>query len=148
MKSQARKKDRHSITRFQVMAILQAARAATLGFDFAEAKSWGLNRALFYAAAKREWKRAKARGAKRPTIAEYEACKTHHDPVYVLGGEKSFRARDFSEGLRFKFGAEIQEPKDFDNLVKSKLGESWGKVWNEAITLIRNSHRRDLDIQS
>src|SRR5689334_20610316 len=44
---------RHSISRFHVMAVLQAARAIALGLDPDESKSWGLNRALFYAAAKK-----------------------------------------------------------------------------------------------
>ena len=42
---------KHRISRFQIMAILQAARAQELGLRVEEAKSWGLNRALFYAAA-------------------------------------------------------------------------------------------------
>jgi hypothetical protein len=41
------------IGRFQVMAILQAARAEALGLPEDSAYSWGLNRAIFYAAAKR-----------------------------------------------------------------------------------------------
>ena len=44
------------VGRFQVMAILQAARAMELGFSETRAKSWGLNRAIFYAAAKRGFK--------------------------------------------------------------------------------------------
>src|SRR5579883_2904365 len=41
------------VGRFQVMALLQAARAQVLGYPLDEAKSFGLNRAIFYAAAKR-----------------------------------------------------------------------------------------------
>jgi hypothetical protein len=44
------------VGRFQVMAILQAARAKVLGYSLNEAKSFGLNRAIFYAAAKRGFK--------------------------------------------------------------------------------------------
>jgi len=39
--------------RFQVMATLQAARAFLLGLILELAKSWGLNRVIFCAAAKR-----------------------------------------------------------------------------------------------
>jgi len=39
--------------RLQVMATLQAARAFLLGLPLESAKSWGLNRAIFYAEAKR-----------------------------------------------------------------------------------------------
>src|SRR3989442_12894480 len=41
------------VGRFQVMAPLQAARAKTLGLPTASAKSWGLKRAIYYAAANR-----------------------------------------------------------------------------------------------
>ncbi len=44
------------IGRFQVMALLQAARAHVLGYPLDEAKSFGLNRAIFYAAAKKGFK--------------------------------------------------------------------------------------------
>lgn len=130
------------------MAVLQAARARALGLDPDEAKSWGLNRALFYAAAKHAWQRAKAAGVKRPIISEFETSRKHHDPVYVLGGEKAFRARDYSEGLRFKFGDEVQTPEDFDQQIKRRFGTDWDEAWAEAVSIIRSTQRRDLDIQS
>jgi hypothetical protein len=45
------------VGRFQVMALLQAARAKVLGYPLDEAQSFGLNRAIFYAAAKRGFMR-------------------------------------------------------------------------------------------
>ena len=45
-----------AVGRFQVMAMLQAARAFELGLPLESAHSWGLNRAIFYAAAKRGFK--------------------------------------------------------------------------------------------
>ncbi len=44
------------VGRFQVMALLQAARATALEYPLDEAESFGLNRAIFYAAAKRGFK--------------------------------------------------------------------------------------------
>lgn len=44
------------VGRFQVMATLQAARAFVLGMAIDSARSFGLNRAIFYAAAKRGFK--------------------------------------------------------------------------------------------
>lgn len=139
---------RHSISRFHVMAVLQAARAMALGLDRDESKSWGLNRALFYAAAKRGWHQAKEKGSRYPIILEFEHSKKSHDPSYTLGGEKAFRARDFSQGLRFKFGKTIQFPEQFDTYIKDKFGGDWMTVWNEAIQIIQKSDRRDLDIRS
>jgi hypothetical protein len=138
----------HRITRFQVMAVLQAARARALGLSAPEAKSWGLNRALFYAAAKRGWQEAKARGSRRPVITEFESSRAHHDPTYTLGGEKAFRARKYPSGLRFKFGDEVQEPQDFDHQIKRRFGADWEAAWKEAVAIIKAADRRDLDIQS
>lgn len=53
------------VGRFQVMALLQAARATVLGYSQDEAESFGLNRAIFYAAAKRAFMGNPAR--KEPT---------------------------------------------------------------------------------
>jgi hypothetical protein len=41
------------VGRFQVMALLQAARAKALGYLLGEAESFGLTRAIFYAAVKK-----------------------------------------------------------------------------------------------
>ncbi|PIV54824.1 MAG: hypothetical protein COS15_04915, partial [Caldiserica bacterium CG02_land_8_20_14_3_00_36_38] len=54
-----------AVGRFQVMATLQAARAYILGKPLNSAKSFGLNRAIFYAAAKKGFKVMK--GAKTPS---------------------------------------------------------------------------------
>ncbi|MEO5968581.1 MAG: hypothetical protein ABIQ95_01535 [Bdellovibrionia bacterium] len=137
-----------SVTRFQVMAMLQTARAQALGLQLKEAKSWGLNRALFYAAAKSAWAKAKSIGAKRPVITEFETSRLRHDPVYVLGGEKAFRARNYTAGLRFKFGHQVQTPEDFDRQVKERLGPNWRRAWLDAVRIIRSVDQRDLDIQS
>src|SRR2546428_13099724 len=50
------------INRFCVMATLQAARAYLLGLRMDEAYSWGLNRSIFYAAAKRGFKGVPQKG--------------------------------------------------------------------------------------
>jgi len=135
------------IRRFDVMVVLQAARAMEFGLTLDEAKSWGLNRALFYAAAKRGWENAKAIGVKRPVLVEIEENKEHHDPAYVLGGEKAYRSRDMKQGLRFKFGGKVQTPQQFDRQIKTRFSD-WRTVWAEAVEIIRSAPRRDLDIQS
>jgi hypothetical protein len=52
-----------AVGRFQVMAVLQAARAYTLGLPLESAYSWGLTRAIFFAAAKRGFKGGGAGGS-------------------------------------------------------------------------------------
>jgi hypothetical protein len=135
-----------ALSRFQVMATLQAARAVALGLTLDEAKSWGLNRALFYAAAKNAWANAKAIGARYPVIPEFEEARQQRAPVYVLGGEKAFRARDYRQGLRFKFGDRVQTPEEFDRKIIARFPD-WERAWGEALQIIDSADRRDLDIQ-
>ena len=52
-----------AVGRFQVMTLLQAARAHVLGLPLESAYSWGLNRAIFIAAAKRGFKGGSASGS-------------------------------------------------------------------------------------
>ena len=49
------------VTRFVVMAMLQAARAESLGLPHDSALSWGLNRAIFFAAAKQGFREASSK---------------------------------------------------------------------------------------
>jgi hypothetical protein len=133
------------VTRFQVMATLQAARARALGLEPEEAKSWGLNRALFYAAAKRGWANARALGAKRPIIGEFEQARRHGDEVFYLGNEKAFV--DPGRDLRFKFGDEVQHAEDFDRQVIRRF-DNWQEAWSEAVGIIRSADPRDLESQS
>jgi hypothetical protein len=135
------------ITRFQVMATLQAARARYFGLDSDEAKSWGLNRALFYAAAKNRWAEAKAIGAKHPVIPEFEAARQHHELEYQLGGEKAFVCRGPRIGLRFRFGQKTQLPRDFDHQIKNRF-ENWDEAWAEAVAIIKSADPIDLQSQS
>lgn len=118
------------------MAMLQAARAETLGLTEPEAKSWGLNRAHFYAAAKRSGQNAKAFGTKN-----------QNDPVYVLGGERAFRLRELSDGLVFKLGRETQTAEDFDLLICQSFAD-WDQAWSDALGLVQSADRRDLAIHS
>jgi hypothetical protein len=128
------------------MAVLQAARARALGLDINEAKSWGLNRALFYAAAKRGWANARAVGTSRPVIGELELSRLRGDREYRLGGEKSYLAPDIGVGLRFRFGDEVQLPEEFDQQVRADFND-WGAVWREAEALIQAADPLDLESQ-
>lgn len=129
------------------MATLQAARARYFGLDSDEAKSWGLNRALFYAAAKTRWAEAKAMGVSRPVIPEFELARRHHDLEYSLGGEKAYVCRGPRAGLRFRFGEKTQLPRDFDYQVKNRFN-NWAEAWAEAVDIIKHADPRDLESQS
>jgi hypothetical protein len=88
------------------MATLQAARASELGFSESRAKSWRLNRAIFYAAAKRGFKqRLQPLGRRR---------------VYHLGDEMAYAARK-SGRVYFTIGGKLQTEADFKGQIESRF---------------------------
>ena len=137
------------VGRFQVMATLQAARARTLGLDLDEAKSWGLNRAVFYAAAKRGFRHGGAGGIKPPHGEAAPAGRAAEQPAeaeYLLGGEKAYLAADRGGGLRFAIGDEVQTPRDFDWQVQRRFND-WDTAWAEALATIEAADPADLKSQ-
>lgn len=143
------------VGRFQVMATLQAARAVALGLDDEAARSWGLNRAVFYAAAKRGFRNAPLlpghkskppKDSKEPRAKDHDRAGAHEDPEYTLGGEKAFLARDPDRGLLFKFGDEVQTPRDFEWQVERRFAD-WDTAWDEALRLVREADPADLASQ-
>ena len=131
------------------MAILQAARAADLGLPLDSAYSWGLNRAIFYAAAKRGFKGAggvKGRGKESQRAAPEE--KTNE---YFLGDEKAYLSPD-SDGKNkplFEIGDEAQTPKDFERQIISRFGgeSNFKKAWSEALKIVKGYDEQTLKSQ-
>ncbi len=72
------------VGRFQVMSLLQAARAYVLGLPLESAHSWGLNRAIFIAAAKRGFKGG---GGGRGTASGVGSKRA---ATYFLGDDMAF----------------------------------------------------------
>ncbi len=120
------------ISRFIVMAILQAARARKLGLSEDSAYSWGVNRAIFYAAAKRGFKGRSGTGAAGGTGVVNESSNT-----YTLGDEKAYRDPE-GKTLHFTIGGETQTPHDFQRQIESRFGGSsnFGKAWEEALAIV------------
>jgi hypothetical protein len=118
----------HEITPFEVLGVLQAARARALGLKMDEAKSWGLNRALANAA--------------DPAA---DRSRYLHDRICRVGTEKAFASSMFVSRLRFKFGDDVQTPSDFDSRIRSRFRD-WEAAWGEATRIIRAAERRDLEI--
>lgn len=73
------------------MALLQAARAYVLGLPTELANSWGLNRAIFYAAAKRGFRRKKAPAISRPPGAVRKRPTVETPETYHLGDEMAYK---------------------------------------------------------
>jgi hypothetical protein len=130
-----------SINRFTVMAILQAARANALGMTRTSSYSWGLNRAIFYAAAKRGFLRGKAGTGDSESSHEPASRST-----YLLGDEQGFRDPG-SEKLSFTIGGRTQTEEDFRLQVEARFGspENFRAAWDEARRIVDGYGREILD---
>jgi hypothetical protein len=134
------------IGRFQVMATLQAARAYVLGYSLEEAKSFGLNRAIFYAAAKKGFKSMKAvRGEiKLPKwklirkIPKEEIEKIEKN-IFIekLGDEIAYCVK-LGERKYFLMGDELQTPEDFKKQIEDRFKGKFETAWKEAIDIVKS----------
>lgn len=129
------------VGRFQVMAILQAARAKILGLPLDSAKSWGLNRAIFYAAAKRGFVRPELKVTKvkipEKMIEEKmreKIAKTFE--IYHLGDEMAYSVKIGKKRL-FMIGNEIQTPEAFYKQIESRF-ENFERAWEEALNICKS----------
>ncbi|MEM1574993.1 MAG: hypothetical protein QW755_06175 [Nitrososphaerota archaeon] len=135
--SEKRKEDSKKIKiqaklgRFQVMALLQAARYFILTNDLEKAKSFGLNRAIFYA-----W--AKHRGISKPPSRkkieigkEITQLKQKEETLVYIGNEGAY----LSKNGWFKIGDEEQKPIDYDKQIVLKINPiiPYNDAWNAAI---------------
>ena len=128
------------IGRFQVMALLQAARYYLLTGDLEKAKSWGLNRAIFYAWAKyygpsqQPWKYRLDQLLHKPELVKSKAGrKCPEGFVEVLGECVQVSSRGW-----FMMGGQEQTPVDFDRQVKMKVQKvlPWDLVWKTALEYV------------
>jgi len=116
-----------AVGRFQVMATLQAARAYVLGLPVASAKSFGLNRAIFYAAAKRGFK-GKG-GVKTPT--QFKSKAKEYTDREIKKMQKSFSMTSIGDEAAynveidgkkfFVMGSEVQSPDDFAKQLRQEF---------------------------
>jgi len=121
------------VGRFQVMALLQAARAKELGLPAGGAKSWGLNRAIFYAAAKRGFKQPTK--VSRPSgIWKKPVAKV--GKAYFLGDEMAYAATK-SNRVYFTIGGKLQTDVDFKRQIEVRFGNHFEDAWKESIAIVR-----------
>lgn len=132
-----------AVGRFQVMATLQAARAYVTGRSEQSAKSFGLNRAIFYAAAKKGFKVIK--GAKAPR--EIKISKKTVDPETLRKIQESFKVDYIGDEMAYSvnmggdtyyvIGNEIQTSEDFQRQIERRFGDKFEDAWKEAIKICR-----------
>ncbi|MDL1956223.1 MAG: hypothetical protein LWW95_04105 [Candidatus Desulfofervidus auxilii] len=131
------------IGRFQVMAILQAARAYVLGLEIPSAKSWGLNRAIFYAAAKRGFVRAKPQLIKEITIKGKPIATEKLETIrktfglFHLGDEMAYCVK-IDERPMFVIGNQVQTEDDFYKQIESRFGKYFDECFKEAINICKS----------
>ena len=127
-----------AVGRFQVMATLQAARAFVLGMPLGSAKSFGLNRAIFYAAAKRGFK-----GAPKKAPSKYVMAKQAISGAKLKNIQKSFKISTIGDEIAYRvniegkqlflIGNQIQSPEDFKRQIELKFEGKFKQAWQEAV---------------
>ena len=118
------------------MAILQAARAHKLGLPIEQAESWGLNRAIFYAAAKRGFKKHKPPSRKIVTLTELkEKPIEKKENIFYLGDEAAY-FKEINGKIYFTIGGQIQTEKEYQKQIKSRFGPIYEKAWQEALAIV------------
>lgn len=133
------------VGRFQVMAVLQSARAEVLGLSEDKAKSWGLNRAIFYAAAKRGAFRAAGRPPTGRVKAKAEE-KGRPERTFHLGNEMAYQGKR-GRYLWFAIGNEVQTPEDYDRQITRRFGDAYPEAWREALDIVRDYAKETLKSQ-
>jgi hypothetical protein len=122
------------------MATLQAARAFELGLPMKSAKSWGLNRAIFYAAAKRGF-RGGARSGSGSSAPRHETKPTVGE--YFVGDEKAYTQMG-SKDLYFEIGGKPQTEKEFDKQITARFGGRFDAAWEDALDYVRHFDQETL----
>ena len=118
------------------MTLLQAARAYVLGLPLDSAYSWGLNRAIFIAAAKRGFKGGSgSSGTGDPSLGRKD--------TYSLGDDVAFKVEIYGT-LLFTIGGKVQTPEEFDKRVKARFGDEFPAAWKEALAYVRGFDKKTL----
>jgi hypothetical protein len=121
------------------MATLQAARALVLGLPEPVAKSWGLNRAIFYAAAKRGFK---AKPPMERPLTEIQRKPVMETPdAFHLGSEMAYKTQGKDGQTHFTIGGQVQTEKDFEKQIASRFGEKFNEAWKEAVDMVQQFDR-------
>jgi hypothetical protein len=135
-------RNRGKIGRFQVMALLQAARYFILMGEEEKAKSFGLNRAIFYAWAKR--KGVAKPPPRRAVPAGQEVGKERREgkTLVYLGNEGAYTS---DEGW-YIIGEESQLPQDYNRQIASKIDPilPYKRAWNSALKYVKGFPRDNL----
>ncbi len=132
-----------AVGRFQVMATLQAARAYVLGMPVASAKSFGLQRAIFYAAAKRGFKGKGKVGPPREfimkdqKITSAKLAKIRKSFTMTTLGDEAAYSVEIDGKKMFVIGNEIKTKEDFKKQIEQRFGKHFNDAWKQAIKICK-----------
>ncbi len=127
-----------------MMATVQAARAYLLGLPLESAYSWGLNRAIFYAAAKRGFKGGGAVASQGGRQARPAAGgRPRPEETYHLGDEMAYKSPEPGE-LLFSIGGKTQSRADFEKQIAARFGGRFKEAWDEALDYVEHFDRETL----
>jgi hypothetical protein len=127
--SMSRGEETPRLGRFQVMALLQAARCFLLTRDIEKSKSFGLNRAIFYAWAKQRGVEAKKPSGRRGVVKPSKQAEERN--VFQLGNETAY----LSEDGWLMIGNAEQTPRDYDEQIVRRINEvvPYEEAWRRAL---------------
>jgi len=136
---------RGKIGRFQVMGLLQAARYYLLRGDLEKAKSFGLNRAIFYAWAKRTAGRARWSKKYSAGAAISSSIPKRSRGEEKLGDEVAY----VSDQGFFVIGDQIQRPEDYDRQIASRIEGivPYDEAWKAALNYLTRFPKEVLESQ-
>ena len=112
------------------MSMLQAARAYVLGLPLESAHSWGLNRSIFIAAAKRGFKGGSGSGSGTGMKGSKERN------TYSLGDDMAYKTKKGGV-LLFTIGGKVQTEEEFEKRVKVRFGKTFPAAWQEALAYVK-----------
>lgn len=146
------------LSEFYIHAVLQAARGYHLGLDLESAKSWGLNRAIFYQATKNGYIRRYQRKETAPDKAHpsFSDSNNNHIPsstprnsetLHSVGQEKAYAVREIQGGIRFFIGGKEQKPQMFDRQISRRF-PNFPLVWKEANDIMEKAGLSNLSSAS
>ena len=139
IKAAVKESPRKKLGRFQVMGLLQAARYYLIKGDIERAKSFGLNRAIFYAWAKR-YARDRLTRIGRRFKAEVAKTQTAELRAEQIGDETAY----LSPRGWFIIGEAEQLPKDYDQQIARRIEAAairYEDAWKTAISYLKSFSR-------
>ncbi len=132
-----------AVGRFQIMATLQAARAYVLGMPVASAKSFGLQRAVFYAAAKRGFKGKGTAGPPRQLVLKDQKmtstklAKIRKSFTMTTVGDEAAYSVEIDGKKLFVIGNEIKTKRDFNKQIEQRFSTYFKDAWKEALAICK-----------